>query len=101
MHTCNADRGPFDEGAAQVKKLLTRDKRELMGVEQIGQRARTEFDEDDSAPSTSGADNGSGSKPSTRLFGEGNAVIILSLARSKNATMLCQAELKQSSCAAL
>ena len=66
-----ADRGPFDEGAAQVKKLLTRDKRELMGVEQIGQRARTEFDEDDSTPSTSDSDNGSSSKPSTRLFGVG------------------------------
>ena len=66
-----ADRGPFDEGAAQVKKLLTRDKRELMGVEQIGQRARTEFDEDDSKPSTSGSDNGSTSKENTRLFGEG------------------------------
>jgi len=66
-----ADRGPFDEGAAQVKKLLTRDKRELMGVEQIGQRARTEFDEDDSTPSTSDSANGSSSKPSTRLFGEG------------------------------
>lgn len=65
------DRGPFDEGAAQVKKLLTRDKRELMGVEQIGQRARTEFDEDDSTPSTSDSDKGSSSKPSTRLFGEG------------------------------
>lgn len=65
------DRGPFDEGAAQVKKLLTRDKRELMGVEQIGQRARTEFDEEDSKPSTSGSDNGSTSKENTRLFGEG------------------------------
>lgn len=66
-----ADRGPFDEGAAQVKKLLTRDKRELMGVEQIGQRARTEFDEEDSKPSTSGSENGSTSKENTRLFGEG------------------------------
>ena len=42
-----------------------------MGVEQIGQRARTEFDEDDSTPSTSDSDKGSSSKPSTRLFGEG------------------------------
>ena len=42
-----------------------------MGVEQIGQRARTEFDEDDSAPSTSESSNGSSNKPSTRLFGEG------------------------------
>ena len=66
-----ADRGPFDEGAAQVKKLLTRDKRELMGVEQIGQRARTEFDEEDSKPSTSGSDNGFTVKENTRLFGEG------------------------------
>ena len=66
-----ADRGPFNEGAAQVKKLLTRDKRELMGVEQIGQRARTEFDEEDSKPSTSGSENGSTSKENTRLFGEG------------------------------
>lgn len=73
------DRGPFDEGAAQVKKLLTRDKRELMGVEQIGQRARTEFDEDDSTPSTSASESGSSSKPSTRLFGEGRD-------RSKKAT---------------
>lgn len=54
-----------------MKKLLTRDKRELMGVEQIGQRARTEFDEEDSKPSTSGSDNGSSSKENTRLFGEG------------------------------
>ena len=66
-----ADRGPFDEGAAQVKKLLTRDKRELMGVEQIGQRARTEFDEEDSKPSTSASENGSTGKENTRLFGEG------------------------------
>lgn len=42
-----------------------------MGVEQIGQRARTEFDEEDSKPSTSGSDNGSTSKENTRLFGEG------------------------------
>ena len=42
-----------------------------MGVEQIGQRARTEFDEDDSAPSTSGKGNGASSSENTRLFGEG------------------------------
>lgn len=42
-----------------------------MGVEQIGQRARTEFDEDDSKPSTSRSENGSSSKENTRLFGEG------------------------------
>lgn len=42
-----------------------------MGVEQIGQRARTEFDEEDSKPSTSGSENGSTGKENTRLFGEG------------------------------
>ena len=42
-----------------------------MGVEQIGQRARTEFDEEDSTPSTSGSENGSTGKENTRLFGEG------------------------------
>lgn len=64
------DRRPFNEGAAQVKKLLNRDKRELMGAEQIGERARTEFDEDDNKPSTSGRSNGASSTESTRLFGE-------------------------------
>ena len=73
---CSTDRGPFDEGAAQVKKLLTRDKRELMGVEQIGQRARTEFDEEDNKPSTSGSDNGTASKENTRLFGEGQCCVV-------------------------
>jgi hypothetical protein len=28
--------GPFDEGAAQVRKLLSRDKKELMNQEDIG-----------------------------------------------------------------
>ena len=45
-----------------------------MGVEQIGQRARTEFDEDSSSdqkPSTSGADDTSKSSAGTRRFGEG------------------------------
>ena len=65
------DRRPFNEGAAQVKKLLNRDKRELMGAEQIGERARTEFDEDDNKPSTSSRSNGASSTESTRLFGEG------------------------------
>jgi len=70
------ERGPFNEGAAQVKKLLTRDKRELMGVEQIGQRARTEFDEESTSeqkPSTSGSDDVSNSGASTRRFGEGRS----------------------------
>ena len=43
-------------------------------MEQIGQRARTEFDEDDSAPSTSGKSNGTSSSENTRLFGEGRSL---------------------------
>ena len=45
-----------------------------MGVEQIGQRARTEFDEENTSeqkPSTSGSNDVSNSGASTRRFGEG------------------------------
>ena len=35
----------FDEGAAQVQRLLSRDRKELTGIEDIGQGFQTEFDE--------------------------------------------------------
>ena len=37
--------GAFDEGAAQVQRLLSRDRKELTGIEDIGQGFQTEFDE--------------------------------------------------------
>ena len=40
------DPAQFDEGAAQVKRLLERDRKELMGLEEIGSNLKTEFDED-------------------------------------------------------
>lgn len=83
--------GPFNEGAAQVKKLLTRDKRELMGVEQIGQRARTEFDEESTSeqkPSTSGSDDASNSGASTRRFGEGRLTLAASV-QTLSCPVLC------------
>jgi hypothetical protein len=52
----------FDEGAAQVKRLLNRDRKELMGFEEIGSSLKTEFDEDTSA-STSGSEARDPSKP--------------------------------------
>lgn len=38
----------FDEGAAQVQRLLSRDRKELTGIEDLGQGFQAEFDE--SAP---------------------------------------------------
>lgn len=37
--------GAFDEGAAQVQRLLSRDRKELTGIEDIGQGFQAEFDE--------------------------------------------------------
>lgn len=37
--------GSFDEGAAQVQRLLSRDRKELTGIEDIGQGFQAEFDE--------------------------------------------------------
>jgi hypothetical protein len=67
--TIQAAERPFNEGAAQVRRLLSRDKRELTGLEEIGQRARAEFDED--VPSTTGNGNGASMQDSdrTRNFG--------------------------------
>lgn len=60
------DKYEFDEGAAQVQRLLQRDRKELTGIEDIGAGFRTEFDDGDCAeqeeqesPSTSGRSNGS------------------------------------------
>ena len=60
------DKYEFDEGAAQVQRLLQRDRKELTGIEEIGAGFKTEFDEGDSsekeeeaATSTSGRSNGS------------------------------------------
>ena len=38
----------FDEGAAQVQRLLSRDRKELTGIEDIGQGFQTEFDDEGS-----------------------------------------------------
>lgn len=51
-------------------------------MEQIGQRARTEFDEESTSeqkPSTSGSDDVSNSGASTRRFGEGRLTLSASL----------------------
>ena len=67
-----AEERPFNESAAQVRKLLSRDKKELMGAEEIGQRARTEFDEEETVEeisSTNGSNDGSSLR--TRNFGGG------------------------------
>ncbi len=60
------DKYEFDEGAAQVQRLLQRDRKELTGIEEIGAGFRTEFDEgpsdkkeEEEKPSTSGRSNGS------------------------------------------
>lgn len=60
------DKYEFDEGAAQVQRLLQRDRKELTGIEEIGAGFKTEFDEGESGekeeepmPSTSGRSNGS------------------------------------------
>ena len=68
----HAEERPFNESAAQVRKLLSRDKKELMGAEEIGQRARTEFDEEETIEdisSTNGSSDGSSIR--TRNFGGG------------------------------
>jgi hypothetical protein len=53
LSACDADRRQFDrkydEGAEQVKRLLQRDKLELMGVQEIGAALRSEFDEENKA----------------------------------------------------
>ncbi|KAK9816950.1 hypothetical protein WJX72_007333 [[Myrmecia] bisecta] len=36
----------FDEGAAQVRKLLNRDRQEMLGLEEIGDNFRAEFEEE-------------------------------------------------------
>ncbi len=60
------DKYEFDEGAAQVQRLLQRDRKELTGIEEIGAGFKTEFDEGESSEkeeeavtSTSGRSNGS------------------------------------------
>ncbi len=50
---CASAERPFDEGAAQVRRLLERDVKEMTGIEEIGSAYRTEFDEDGgSAPAS-------------------------------------------------
>lgn len=51
----------FNEGAAQVRRLLDRDRRELMGEEDIGQSLKTEFDEEPGASSSGAGSTGSAS----------------------------------------
>lgn len=62
----------FDEGAAQVQRLLSRDRKELTGIEDIGQGFQTEFDDDvpeKKQPETNGAKQPA-SKP-TSTFSSG------------------------------
>ncbi len=83
LHSCclkafhlHAEERPFNESAAQVRKLLSRDKKELMGAEEIGQRARTEFDEEETVEeisSTNGSSDGSSIR--TRNFGGGQCAL--------------------------
>lgn len=47
----------FDEGAAQVQRLLQRDRKELMGVEEIGEGFRAEFDEESQADEDAAEDS--------------------------------------------
>lgn len=46
---CSAETRPFNEGAAQVRKLLQRDRQELMGLEEVGEKLNTEFGEEPTA----------------------------------------------------
>ena len=57
----------FNEGAAQVRRLLDRDRRELMGEEDIGQSLKTEFDEEPGASSSDAGSIGSASNSTDSL----------------------------------
>ena len=74
------EEGTFDEGAAQVQRLLFRDRKELTGIEDIGQGFQTEFDDEGSEqkvrqPKASSAKQENGAKeaspkPSSFTSGE-------------------------------
>ena len=74
------EEGGFDEGAAQVQRLLFRDRKELTGIEDIGQGFQTEFDDEGSEqkvrqPKASSAKQENGAKeaspkPSSFTSGE-------------------------------
>jgi hypothetical protein len=69
------DQYDFDEGAAQVQRLLERDRKELMGIEDIGASFRTEFDEeeqeDESKEQQNGEPSSSGRSAATSPFTAG------------------------------
>ena len=76
----------FDEGAAQVQRLLQRDRKELMGVEEIGEGFRAEFDEaaagdedaaQDSRPAASAGASTSGRPPAASSHGSPLAAGVL------------------------
>ncbi|BDA42730.1 hypothetical protein COCOBI_03-6230 [Coccomyxa sp. Obi] len=89
------DKYEFDEGAAQVQRLLQRDRKELTGIEEIGAGFKTEFDEGESSEkeeeavtSTSGRSNGSAptaGATSAISFGKSAAASPFGTTKSKSA----------------
>ncbi|CAL8467618.1 g7156 [Coccomyxa elongata] len=88
------DKYEFDEGAAQVQRLLQRDRKELTGIEEIGAGFKTEFDEGESSEkeeavtSTSGSSNGSAptaGATSAISFGKSAAASPFGTSKSKSA----------------
>ena len=68
----------FDEGAAQVQRLLSRDRKELTGIEDIGQGFQTEFDEEMPAREQKQPEK-NGTKPASGTPGAFSAGVIFAL----------------------